>query len=145
MILIRSLLSLSLLMVFSLTEIRADPPIPSRKHVSDAVVTVVKAEGNSITFKYTVLTSSGQGGGRNRRPSVKAEEKEETMDVVDKVAIKDSKAKESKGSMESLTEGQIIKIGISKETTRPVGEKPSVRLVITKIEIVHPPMRKVKD
>lgn len=115
----------------------ADAPIPSRTHVEDVVVAVSGTAPGTITVKYTVAVPTGKAGGKGGRPQVKAEEKEETLDVIDKVVVKDSKAKAGKGDFNSLAAGQVVKLHVSKETTRVPNEKPQSKLVVTQIDVIY--------
>lgn len=134
----RLALAAALLAAFGLVH-AADAPIPSRTHVEDVVAEVAATTPTSITIKYQAVVPTGKvtGRGKNARPQVKAEEKEEKFDVIDKVVVKDSKAKEGKGDYNSIAVGQVVKLHIAKETIRVPNEKPSSKLVVTQIDIVH--------
>lgn len=141
---IRSI-AIVLMFMVSVSEAADTPPKPSRSNLGDAAATVVSAEEGKITVKYSVLVPSGNSGGgrgRSRRPSVKAEEKEETLDVASDVTVKDSLAKDGVGTMSSIAEGATVKLHLAKETTRVPGEKSTSRVVVTKIEVIHPKMKK---
>lgn len=129
----------ALLLAVGFVSSAADAPIPSRSHVEDVVVEVASTTPTSITIKYQAVVPTGKttGNGKNRRPQVKAEQKEETIDVVDKVVVKDSKAKEGKGDYNSIAAGQVVKLHISKETVRVPNEKPTSKLVVTQIDVVY--------
>ncbi|QEL13637.1 hypothetical protein [Limnoglobus roseus] len=122
----------------------ADEVIPSRTHVNDVVVELSSTAPGSVTVKTTNVVPTGRytGSGKNRRPQVKAETKEETIDVIKDVVVKDSKAKDGKGDFSSLAAGQQVKLHISKETIRAVGMKPESKLVVTQIDVVHVPGEK---
>ena len=65
-----------------------------------------------------------------------------TIDVIKDVVVKDSKGKEGKGDFSQIAAGQQVKLHISKETIRPVGGKAESKLVVTQIDIIHPPGEK---
>ncbi len=136
--------ALAVLVVVASASFAADEITPSRTSAGVAYGQISSTTADSITIKFTVTVPTGKttGSGKNRRPQFKTEEKEETIPVIKGVVVKDTKAKEGKGDFSTLAAPEQVKLKLAKETVHPVGSKAESRLVVTQIDIIHPPTPK---